>query len=48
MKKILNSIAVALALFSMVQAIASVVGKGKTETTTGTAKGSANSDGPGI
>jgi hypothetical protein len=48
MKNVLKTIAVALALFSMVQAIASVTGKGNTETTDGTKKGSANSDGPGI
>ncbi len=48
MKKVLKTIAVALALLSMVQAIASVSNKGNTETTDGIKKGSANSDGPGI
>ena len=48
MKKVLKTIAITLALFSMVQAIASVATKGNTETTDGTKKGSANSDGPGI
>lgn len=48
MKKVLKMIAISLALLSMVQAIASVANKGNTETTDGTRKGSANSDGPGI